>query len=84
MLCSDLNDFCKVADHTVTNACWQMKFKHCHNLIMSYVMMMSESYGRLRKTLFDLCQHTGVNGSLNVEVIEFFFNWRTFELQAQK
>ena len=36
---------------------------------MTYVMTMSESYGRLRKTLSDLlCQNTGIgaNSALNI------------------
>ena len=67
IIVSDLSEFSRVAHDTVTNACLQTKFKHCHNLVMSHALATSESYGGLRKTLSDLCQHTSANGSLSIE-----------------
>ena len=64
-VCSDIEDFHKKAEEKVKNICWQTTFDRCQQTMTSYLVIMTEKFGRLRSTLAKVCNQASRTMSLS-------------------
>ena len=54
----DLEVIREQADEKLKQLCWQTTFDRCQQTLVSYLVIMTDTFGRMRSTLANVCSQT--------------------------
>ena len=60
----DLEVIREQADEKLKHLCWQTTFDCCQQTLVSYLVTMTDNFGRMRSTLAKVCSQASRNESL--------------------
>ena len=60
----DLDGIREEANEKLTQLCWQTTFDRCQQTLVSFLVIMTDKFGRMRSTLAKVCSQASSTGSL--------------------